>query len=844
MSGLLPRNQGPINASNGVFGTVTTGFLNVTNAATINDLTLTGVASDPTAVNALTLEPDGTVTFRSIASLPFEASDIYPNATPNHTVALVTTGGNANVLLSPNGTGKVVVQAATTLTADALAPTTSGGPLTVSTSGSASILLDPAPGGRVSVLTGRTLTADTIAPTAAAGPLTLETTGGNANILLSPDGTGKVVVQAATTLTTDALTPTTSGGPLTVSTSGSASILLDPAPGGRVSVLTGRTLTADTITPTAAAGPLTLETTGGNAAIILSPDGTGPVQSTGILEVNQISNLTSGAPLVLFTHLATSDNIELNPDPGGRVVVSSGTIFTADTIQPTTANTSLTIQTPPAAPTSGLPGKDVDITAGAGGSSFAGPPGLGGNVNIVSGHGGDNHTGGDFPGSGGEVTLTSGNGGAQDGTGPGAPGGPIFLTCGNGTSAGPSPNDGGEGGSYVLMTGNGGDGGTGFTQSAGSGGSLTLQGGAAGNGLIPVVGGNISIEPGSGSNGQGPSTGGEGGSLTMFGGLGGAQLGTGIPGAGGPILIIGGQGNDVVFGVGSIPGGSGGSVFVAGGPPGSNGNGSEAAGDVQILGGSSTGTPSPAGNVYINGGNGPTLGNTFLSFDPINGQVGNLAIFCGTTPYDITIDGTTNRTVGMTVAAPTIGLPFGRPLTIQAGQPPSGSTDANAGDIFIATGQSSGTGTAAAHIQCSMGSATSGTLLNAPTDRITLSGTIACTNGSPQGVIVIPFPDMSPPLGGSVFLTYTVTATDGTDIQVESGFIGFSVAKVGATHFVSPSLGPGLTQALSAGTLTTAWAYDTGSETITFTPTSSLTTTNITLAVVADNNATIANFLA
>jgi hypothetical protein len=477
MSGLLPRNQGPIFSSNGTFGTVTTGFLTVTDAATINDLSLTGVASDPTAVNALTLEPDGTVTYRSIASLPFEASDIYPNATPNHTVALVTTGGNANVLLTPNGTGKVVTSAGTTFTADNISATTSGGPLTLSTVGAGSILLSPgATGAPVVVHASNTLTVDGITPTTAAGPLTLATLSGGANINLQPAAAGFVTITGVpnddtqtkllTVNSLNRLTYRTVGSlpagfvpadvypnatpnhtVALVTTGGNANVLLSPFGTGQVVVSSGTTFTADVIAPTTAATALTLETTGGNANINLVPDGNG----------------------------------EINLNSTSEVTVLAGTPLFSDFLSPSTPNGPLTISTPigAASTAAGL----IAITAGEGGDS-TGTAGAGGAIDITSGEGGAHTSGIGVPGPGGNVNIVASPGGAQDTPGNGASGGSVSLSAGIGTDAtsGAGAANGGHGGAITLLAGDGGASGTPGTHTPGSGGAVTITAGSAGPG--------------------------------------------------------------------------------------------------------------------------------------------------------------------------------------------------------------------------------------------------------------------------------------------------------------------------------------------------------------------------
>lgn len=102
--------------------------LTVSGTATVANLVVSGVTTFTTIV------VNGAATVNGVISgASGILSDTYSNYTPNGPVTLRTTGGNANVLVSPNGTGSVVVKSGSGLTADTIAPTTAG-PLSISTS--------------------------------------------------------------------------------------------------------------------------------------------------------------------------------------------------------------------------------------------------------------------------------------------------------------------------------------------------------------------------------------------------------------------------------------------------------------------------------------------------------------------------------------------------------------------------------------------------------------------------------------------------------------------------------------------------------------------------------------
>jgi hypothetical protein len=165
-SGLLPHNPGAPSAGSGAAFFV---------ALTVGNLIVTGIAS------VATLAVSGAAVIQGVLSSATRvASDIYENFTSGSTVTLRTTGSNANVLLSPNGTGSVVTKAAAVFTADSIAPTTAGAIALASTS-NGNINLNPNGTGRVEVNGAATDGPLTVNHTANAGVIINKTNSGTGN---------------------------------------------------------------------------------------------------------------------------------------------------------------------------------------------------------------------------------------------------------------------------------------------------------------------------------------------------------------------------------------------------------------------------------------------------------------------------------------------------------------------------------------------------------------------------------------------------------------------------------------------------------------------------------------
>lgn len=335
MSGLLPRNGVGSGSANGSFAALQSKTLVVSGSATVNNLTMTG---DATANN---------LTVTGIFVAPGGGgvdSDVYQNATPNSTVTLRTTGGNADVLLTPNGGGAVTVKSGAILKADVVANSTAGAPVLIATqTSSAPIQLSPDGTGSVVVKSGSSLTADTVSATTTNAPLTLSSNG-TGDVLLTPAGSGVVSVKNGTILRADVLTNSTAGAPALIATQTSnAPIQLSPDGTGSVVVKSGSSLTADTISATTTNAPLTLSSNG-TGDVLLTPAGSGTVavKNGTVLRADILTNSTTGAPVQIATQTSNAD-IQLSPNGVGSVVVKSGSALRANTLTATTPGATLTL---------------------------------------------------------------------------------------------------------------------------------------------------------------------------------------------------------------------------------------------------------------------------------------------------------------------------------------------------------------------------------------------------------------------------------------------------------------------------------------------------------------------
>ena len=130
--------------------------------------------------------------------------------------------------------------------------------------------------------------------------------------------------------------------------------------------------------------------------------------------------------------------------------------------------------------------------------------GIGSNVSVSSGGGGNGDTSG-AGGAGGTITQTTGAGGTPGTTGQGGAGGAYSLTTGTGHAGGSTSGTGGAGGAVGLTAGNGGAQST--SGNGGPGGTVTITSGNGGNGATTGgVAGNIDLLLGTPGTGGSPAT--------------------------------------------------------------------------------------------------------------------------------------------------------------------------------------------------------------------------------------------------------------------------------------------------------------------------------------------------
>jgi len=173
----------------------------------------------------------------------------------------------------------------------------------------------------------------------------------------------------------------------------------------------------------------------------------------------------------------------------------------------------------------------------------------------------------------------------------------------------------------------------------------------------------------------------------------------------------------------------------------------------------------PGGTINSSSGN-PLL---------LDSTTGSIGLFTTNPTGSIGIGGTSART--LLVERNTSGS--GNNLTIKSGGSASGSTNANAGDLILTPGTTTGTGRSKIRIlNTSIGSP--GTSDNAVVDR--------WVNGS--------------------IIMYSIQAVDGTNSQTESGTVTYTGALAGGVYStqIVRSPGAGIT---TAGTLSTLWSIST-----------------------------------
>lgn len=177
---------------------------------------------------------------------------------------------------------------------------------------------------------------------------------------------------------------------------------------------------------------------------------------------------------------------------------------------------------------------------------------------------------------------------------------------------------------------------------------------------------------------------------------------------------------------------------------------------------------------------------TSLLLAPGNGTVG--------------IDGTSTRSIQ--TERNTSGA--GSSLTVRAGGAASGATNTAGGDLVLSPGISTGLGRSWTRIQ-GYGIGNTGTADNSVVNRM-ISGGMSLNNSSLASVADVLVATNGQSAGGVI--DYTVQASDGTNVQSETGRLVYNGVLSGGTYNTQIVRQPASTLA-STGTLTVTWSIGT-----------------------------------
>ncbi len=221
------------------------------------------------------------------------------------------------------------------------------------------------------------------------------------------------------------------------------------------------------------------------------------------------------------------------------------------------------------------------------------------------------------------------------------------------------------------------------------------------------------------------------------------------------------------------------------------------------------------------------LGNSEVSETLLEGNIG---IGTENPTHTLSFDGTRSASIG--VERNIASNSGGRDLTIQSGGASDSAVDKNAGNLILAPGVSTGGGSGSIRYQRLSRAVVSTANDNEVSDAIVIPSEFNLINHERNALFEVAIPRLT---GAGGWITYTVVASDGTDVQSLSGTVGFDAINNGVgykgTIGDTPNVGGA---ACSAGTLSATWLISTEAEVLSVIviPESSLTATSFKLRYV------------
>lgn len=156
----------------------------------------------------------------------------------------------------------------------------------------------------------------------------------------------------------------------------------------------------------------------------------------------------------------------------------------------------------------------------------------------------------------------------------------------------------------------------------------------------------------------------------------------------------------------------------------------------------------------------------------------------------------------ITVNRETSAATAGRALSVGAGGAKSGGTDLAGGNLTLTPGLPTGQGKSYVTLQSYTRATSSGTGDQTAVDRLVVGGKRTLTDASAVAVLNATVASGSMAAG---IIHYSIEATNGTDYQVESGQAHYATVNKAGTVTSTVTETAASTQAVSSGTLTTAW---------------------------------------